>query len=193
MEALTCLTNEYSLRADMQGARRCALRQLELDPWREEAHCQLMRVLALEGQRSAALVQYDTCRRVLADMLGVEPSKQTRELYEQIRSGGLNPKADLPFSVEGHKLPVSLTPFIGREHELAQLAVLIADATCRCITLVGPGGIGKTRLRPLKQSFQPSQMQLGLLFMGLLILKCSCSIICGKNKCCCSWTTWSIC
>src|SRR5574341_2348945 len=45
-----------------------------------------------------------------------------------------------------HTLPRPLTPFIGRHDELAELARLLADPACRLLTLVGPGGIGKTRL-----------------------------------------------
>ena len=85
MDALTHLANEFELRADFQTARRYAARQLELDPWHEEAHCQIMRVLALAGQRSAALAQYETCRRVLAEELGVAPAPETTALYQQIR------------------------------------------------------------------------------------------------------------
>ena len=149
MDALAWLANEYELRGDLQGARSSALRQLELDPWREEAHCRLMRVLALDGQRSAALAQFDACQRVLAEKLGVEPSRETREVCEQIRLGTLSPKPDRFFngnSAPIHNLPVALTPFFGRERELSDLARLIVDRDCRCITLVGPGGIGKTRL-----------------------------------------------
>lgn len=149
MNVLTTLVNEYEQQADYATARRYALRQLELDPWREEAHCQVMRLLALDGQRSAALARYETCRKILVEELGVEPSSQTRELYDQIRSGTLKPKAEPPVPVSSppiHNLPIPLTPFIGREQELGNLARLIADPECRCITLVGPGGIGKTRL-----------------------------------------------
>lgn len=149
MEALTTLANDSEQRTDFQNARRYAMRQLELDPWREEAHCQIMRLLALDGQRSAALAQYETCRRVLAEELGVEPSSKTRDLYEQIRSGSLKPKSEPPahiISATLHNIPVLLTPFIGRERELFDLSRLIAEQECRCITLVGPGGIGKTRL-----------------------------------------------
>ncbi|MEZ4671226.1 MAG: LuxR C-terminal-related transcriptional regulator [Anaerolineae bacterium] len=46
----------------------------------------------------------------------------------------------------GHNLPPQPTPFIGRDHELADIARLLADPTCRLLTLVGPGGMGKTRL-----------------------------------------------
>jgi DNA-binding SARP family transcriptional activator len=61
-------------------------RLLALDPWREEAHRQMMLLLALSGQRSMALAQYETCRRVLADELGVEPSQETTVLLQRIRS-----------------------------------------------------------------------------------------------------------
>ncbi len=154
MQALAALVEAYEKRGDLPAARRGCLRQLELDAWREEAHCGLMRLLALEGQRSAALAQYETCRKMLAEAFGAEPAPQTRELYEQIRKGALQPKtaavaaataaavtaAPLP------KLPVALTPFLGREKELAELGRMLADPECRCISLVGPGGMGKTRL-----------------------------------------------
>jgi len=149
LDACSDLVDYYELHGDFPAARRHAVRQLELDPWREEAHCQMMRTLALDGQRSAALAQYETCRRVLADELGVEPSANTRELVEQIRAGTLKTKGESPSSIPTtpiHNLPVSLTSFLGREQELIDLDMLIANPECRCISLVGPGGIGKTRL-----------------------------------------------
>ena len=149
LDACSYLADYYELHGDFQAARRHASRQLELDSWREEAHCQMMRALALDGQRSAALAQYETCRRVLAKELDVEPSASTRELYERIRAGELRAKDESPSSVPSapiHNLPVSLTSFHGREQELVDLERLIANPECRCISLVGPGGIGKTRL-----------------------------------------------
>ncbi|HZD09915.1 MAG TPA: BTAD domain-containing putative transcriptional regulator, partial [Candidatus Binatia bacterium] len=149
MDAYSYLANYYELHGDFQVMRYHALRQLELDPWREEAHCQTMRALALVGQRSAALAQYETCRSILAEELGVEPSAKTRELYEQIRTGKLKTKDESPSSVSTaliHNLPMSLTSFLGREQELIDLDRLIANPECRCLNLVGPGGIGKTRL-----------------------------------------------
>ena len=70
----------------------CARRQVELEPWREPAHRQWMRALALNGHRSAALTQYEVCRKILSEELGVEPEAETVKLYERIRDGHLAPK-----------------------------------------------------------------------------------------------------
>ncbi len=53
-----------------------------------------MRLLALSGRRSEALAQYQTCRRLLAEELGIEPSQETMQLYEQIRDGKLSARHD---------------------------------------------------------------------------------------------------
>lgn len=47
---------------------------------------------------------------------------------------------------EANRLPLQATPFVGREAELSKLALLLADPACRLLTLLGPGGIGKSRL-----------------------------------------------
>ncbi|HSQ26320.1 MAG TPA: tetratricopeptide repeat protein [Anaerolineales bacterium] len=149
MDALTTLAREFEKRGDLQSAQRYCLRQLELDPWREEAHCHLMRLFVLDGQRSAALAQYETCRKILADELGVEPSSKTRDLYEQVRLGTIKTEIEPTIQIPAtpvQKLPLPLTPFLGRKKELTELAGMIATPQCRCISLVGPGGIGKTRL-----------------------------------------------
>jgi predicted ATPase/DNA-binding NarL/FixJ family response regulator len=49
-------------------------------------------------------------------------------------------------SIHKHNLPFQATPFVGRAEELAEIARLLNDPSCRLLTLVGPGGIGKTRL-----------------------------------------------
>jgi predicted ATPase/Tfp pilus assembly protein PilF len=141
MEALDHLTNYHERRGDYAQARVYAQRQVQLEPWREEAHRQLMRLLALDGQRSAALAQYQTCRRTLAQELNVEPTAETRLLAEQIRA-----EEELRAKPPAHHLPTSPTPFVGRKEELADLADLLADPDCRLVSLIGPGGIGKTRL-----------------------------------------------
>ncbi|MCB0167807.1 MAG: tetratricopeptide repeat protein [Anaerolineae bacterium] len=138
------------------GAAISHTRQLlELMPWQEAAHQRLMRCLAANGQRNAALAHYETCRRILAEELAVEPMPDTTALFEKIRAGQW-PPADQPTpavivapgtaSETLHHLPAQLTSFVGRQTDLAQLAEYLTDPACRLVTLVGPGGIGKTRL-----------------------------------------------
>jgi DNA-binding SARP family transcriptional activator len=74
-------------------------RQLELEPWQEEAHRLLMWLLAASGQRSAALAQYRTCCRRLARELDAEPSAATRELHRRIKDGSLGEPPSLWSSI----------------------------------------------------------------------------------------------
>jgi predicted ATPase/DNA-binding SARP family transcriptional activator len=143
-------------------------RLLRIEPWQEEAHRLMMRLLALSGRRSAALVQYEQCRQILITELGVEPGGDTTALYEGIRDGEFTPSSvrlditsrdkdtitDQQFIDEPIlKRPLfstNITPqptnFVGREGELDALDDLIIKRGIRLVTVVGPGGIGKTRL-----------------------------------------------
>ncbi|MEM7335487.1 MAG: tetratricopeptide repeat protein [Chloroflexota bacterium] len=113
------------------------VRLLETDPLNEQAHRQMMLLLAKNNQRHTALQQYDTCVRLLDDELGVPPSVETTHLFEQIRTSQIT---------KLHNLPAQSTPFVGRESDLAELHRMVAQPNGRFITLLGPGGIGKTRL-----------------------------------------------
>ena len=70
MEALEHLASHHEQIGNYQEALAYAHRQVELEPWRESAHRQAMRALALSGQRASALAQYETCRRVLQRSTG---------------------------------------------------------------------------------------------------------------------------
>ncbi|MCL4857891.1 MAG: bacterial transcriptional activator domain-containing protein, partial [Caldilineaceae bacterium] len=61
-------------------------RLLTWAPWQETLHRKLMMQLAATGQRGAALQQYESCRRILSEELGVEPEPATAALYEQLRN-----------------------------------------------------------------------------------------------------------
>ncbi|MBL8055382.1 MAG: tetratricopeptide repeat protein [Anaerolineales bacterium] len=137
VHALHALTQHQIAAGDNGRAVEAATRLLALDPWREEAHRQLMLLKARTGQRSAALAQYEVCRRVLERDLGVEPSRETTALYERLLAAQRGAR---------HNLPASLTAFVGRAGELAELQRRLADPACRLVTLTGPGGVGKTRL-----------------------------------------------
>lgn len=142
LEVFSVLANYHERRETYRQAQRYARRQIELEPWREESHRQLMRSLALDNQRNAALLQYKKCQEILEIELGIHPQTQTTTLYEQIKSGQFN---HLRHTYRRH-LPVQRTPFIGREDEIEELINYLVNPVHRLITLVGEGGIGKTRL-----------------------------------------------
>ncbi len=137
ISALRQIVAAAERRGDYHDGIRYANRWLRLDPFNENAHRRMMTLQARTGQYNAALLQYRACRRLLADELGVDPAPATATLFRRIRSAH-----DLP----PPKLPQPAAPFVGREAELAELIGRLADPTCRLITLLGPGGVGKTRL-----------------------------------------------
>ena len=143
LDALEILVRHALGAADYTEAQRYAQREVELEPWAEEGHRYLMRALAAQGQRSAALVQYETCRRVLAAELGVKPSAETEALYEHLCAAKEETQApSRPLAA----LPAPLTPFVGRTRELAEIRAHLGETGVRLLTLVGLGGMGKTRL-----------------------------------------------
>ncbi|HEX6384298.1 MAG TPA: BTAD domain-containing putative transcriptional regulator, partial [Anaerolineae bacterium] len=150
LAALEQLATHYLGINNHEQAQRYARRQLELDAWRESAHVQLMRALALAGDRSGALAQYEACRRLLIEELGVEPAAETTALYESIKADDLAPEPGAKQKHASqrpvdHNLPSPPTAFIGRQRELTALDDVIHKDRSRLVTIVGPGGIGKTR------------------------------------------------
>jgi DNA-binding SARP family transcriptional activator len=91
VEALGELAAGCERRDELGEAIRAVRRQLELEPWHEEGHRALMRLLARDGQRGAALAQYQVCRRTLQRELEGAPGRATQALYEAIRSGDVAP------------------------------------------------------------------------------------------------------
>lgn len=156
-DALEGLTRYYEQpsQGKLGEALEYARRWLALDPQNESAHRALMRLYASTDQRAAALRQYDACIRALKQGLGASPDKATVDLYRQLRSG--DALAPTPFPSASKRipepprktptrLPTSATPFVGRREELAEVRRLLAQPACRLLSLIGPGGIGKTRL-----------------------------------------------
>ena len=143
LRALYRLVGHYTAKGDHGRGLDYATRLLALEPWHEEVHQQMMMLLALSGQRSAALKQFEVCRRLLADELGVEPNRDTVELHHRIASGEVTPQpAATPMPRDW---PVEATPFVGRADELAKLHEYLAAPDSHLATVVGISGVGKTR------------------------------------------------
>ncbi|MFN2149708.1 MAG: BTAD domain-containing putative transcriptional regulator, partial [Anaerolineales bacterium] len=134
---------ERALAPDGGGeAPELALRLLKLDPLDEAAHRAIMLVHARRGNQAAAIEQYERCAEAVRSELGSEPSSQTRRLHERIRRGDpIQP--DLP--AFRPLAPPRKLPLVGRQMELEDLLERIQSGA-QLVTLVGPGGIGKSRL-----------------------------------------------
>ncbi len=118
---------------------------LEAHPLRERLWAALITALYRAGRQADALAAYSRVRRHLVESLGVEPSSGLQSLQQQVLqhdskldSGGVRPMP-LPGNV-----PSIATPIIGRAVNVTE--VMSAVALHRLVTVVGPAGVGKTRL-----------------------------------------------
>jgi WD40 repeat protein/DNA-binding SARP family transcriptional activator len=166
LELFFTLAAYHEAQNEYDQAQHYAQRQLQLEPWREEAHRQLMRILAASGQRSTALAQFAHCRKILAKELGVEPDAETVALYDEIRTSKFGKETrrqgdkvtDAPPVTLSPPHPVTLSPqqdwgeapatsyFYGRQVELGQLERWLLHNRCRLVAVLGLGGMGKTAL-----------------------------------------------
>src|ERR671931_459983 len=101
------------------------------------------------AQRHLALRQYQQLRATLRRELGIAPDQETERLQRDILEGRLaaEPAAEAPATGRRgarHNLPVPLSSFLGREHDLREVDRLLGGS--RLLTLTGAGGAGKTRL-----------------------------------------------
>ena len=181
IQALYTLADYHTEQDEWPQGLAAIRRVLALEPWREEAHRQLMLLLARSGQRSAALAQFEICRQVLEEELGVEPGAETRTLYERIRDEDLSRAGKIAPQIEAagasptpsvtevppHNLPHQTTPFVGRATEVAELNRLLAEPTLRLVTILGPGGIGKTRLAQEVAATHLTHFAHGVYFVSL--------------------------
>lgn len=140
LAALDTVVGTALASGDTDAAMAAARRILAVEPWHEGAHRALMRCFSIAGQPSAALAQYETYRHILDQELGVEPDAATRDLLREIRTQGFAPR------IRRGELPEPSGALVGRERELSHLDGLLNDPACRLVTILGPGGVGKTRL-----------------------------------------------
>ncbi len=164
-EALEQLTRQYTADGDFAAAITYCRRWLSLDRLHEPAQRQLMLLYALNDQPAAAKRQFEECVRLLDEELRTAPEPETVQLFDAIQKKKFSGLQKETFSATQRKntgkksgpapefpdkkvypLPTYPSPFIGREKELKEIIHLLQDPSCRLLTLLGPGGSGKTRL-----------------------------------------------
>ncbi|MFQ5616964.1 MAG: BTAD domain-containing putative transcriptional regulator, partial [Anaerolineales bacterium] len=172
--ALERLATHHTTRGEHQTALVCARRLLALDPWREGAHRQLMQLLTLTGQRGAALAQYETCRRILLEELGIVPTEETSTLYERIRAGKWGSMGTMEtgrqsgiVSPQHPRTPPPPLPFVGRGEAYASLISgweRARQGRGKLTLIEGEAGIGKTRL--VEEAARYAEVQGAVLLRG---------------------------
>ncbi len=167
-KSLLDLASLYASAGSCAASIQIAQRLLAMEPWQETAHRLVMSGLARQGERAAALAQYELCCQILKNELNLEPEPETTRLAGEIRTGRLGSDdtsaSDL---LPRHNLPASKFRLIGREPELAKVDELLKDPACRLLSLAGPGGIGKTHMALEAAGRQIDRFFDGVFFVSL--------------------------
>jgi predicted ATPase/DNA-binding SARP family transcriptional activator/Tfp pilus assembly protein PilF len=168
LSALRALVGSHEQLGESEIALGFARRALSEDPLQEEAHVDVIRLLAESGQSAAALRQFQELRRILSKELGDEPSPATLALVESIKS---NPTvthiAPIAAPVRVTPLPAPLTRLFGRDEEIQRVHQTLLAGGARLVTLIGPGGAGKTRLALAAGASIESDWPDGVVFVPL--------------------------
>jgi predicted ATPase/DNA-binding SARP family transcriptional activator len=146
-----------------EAALTIARRAAQAEPFEEEPYQAQMRLYARLSRPAAALEVFQQAERLFRKELGVSLSAETRALADALKR---DPRALLPSKKTvktpppvvtvpapalppertAPTLPLQLTRFFGREQEAEQLETMLQTPEMRLVTLLGPGGAGKTRL-----------------------------------------------
>jgi len=146
--AFEAVASYYERRGDLERSHHFFARRLEIEPWDEETHRRIMRLLARHSQRSAALQQFETCQRMLKTEFGVEPSPETLALLSQIQAGTIpaepDPKLNIPYKGLHAFGIIDAADYFGREAVIDHLQQTLL--TRPAVVIVGASGSGKSSL-----------------------------------------------
>ncbi|MEW5870595.1 MAG: tetratricopeptide repeat protein [Chloroflexota bacterium] len=163
IEALSLVSEYHERRQEYSLAREAAEKLARLAPWDETVHAQVLRLMAIDQQWSAAWNYYHSQRNYLEQELGVSLAQELVDLFEEIRKAVAQNQPLAPrFPPSQVNLPAAATAFVGRQCELDAISEAFSEPGCRLTSLVGIGGVGKTRL-----ALEASREQVGLFRHGV--------------------------
>jgi predicted ATPase/DNA-binding SARP family transcriptional activator len=149
LSALERLVRYAEWRGDFTQAIEIAHQQIGLEPFRDDAHREMMRLLALSGQHRAALLHYENFCQLLESELGAAPEPETITLYEQILSDPIHEHLRHTISPPS-SIPAAPTALVGRERDVQSVCDQLTGGAqtppARLLTITGAPGMGKTRL-----------------------------------------------
>ncbi|WP_084774255.1 AfsR/SARP family transcriptional regulator [Nonomuraea candida] len=175
LEELRLTATEDRVQADLDLGRHrelvAELSQLTAaHPLRERLRAQLMRALYGSGRQAEALTVYEETRKLLDEELGVEPGAELAAAHlavlradpalgaAHLPGGGHDGEAGREAAPRAVRqgLRAQLTSFVGRAEDLARLDARLREG--RLVTLIGPGGAGKTRLAIERAAREPGDV-----------------------------------
>lgn len=133
------LVEEYNHSGALEKALEYARQLTGIDPYDEPGQAQILQLLVKLGRRGEALASYEAYRHLVKEELGIDPGPEIQALHAELlrNAPDASPRAHLP---------APLAPLVGRQVELQALLELLHDPETRLVTVVGMGGVGKTRL-----------------------------------------------
>ncbi len=158
IKALNQLADWYTTQSNYDLAINYLQKLLATDQLNEAVHRELIKVYAWSGQERAAKRHYENCVKILDEELDIEPEEETQQLIQNILDKKLEPprpaEASISFAAslslkdrqKKDNLPQRLTSFVGRTKELKDLEGIFAQEDARLVSIIAPGGMGKTRL-----------------------------------------------